>query len=58
LAQEFEYVAHKLGITVLELQQLFNSPKKTYRDYKNKRWLIGLGANTLRWLGLEKRYFR
>ncbi|ENL9261245.1 N-acetyl sugar amidotransferase [Salmonella enterica] len=58
LEQEFEYVAHKLGITVDELQQLFDMPKKTYRDYKNKRWLIGLGANVLRTLGLEKRYFR
>ncbi|EAX5273730.1 N-acetyl sugar amidotransferase [Salmonella enterica subsp. enterica] len=58
LKQEFEYVAHKLGITVGELQQLFDMPKKTYRDYKNKRWLIGLGANVLRTLGLEKRYFR
>lgn len=58
LEQEFEYVAHKLGLTVEELQAIFNSPKKTYRDYKNKRWLIGLGANVLRWLGLEKRYFR
>ncbi|EKE1149603.1 N-acetyl sugar amidotransferase, partial [Salmonella enterica] len=35
LKQEFEYVAHKLGITVDELQQLFDMPKKTYRDYKN-----------------------
>lgn len=58
LKQEFEYVAHKLGLTVDELQQLFDSPKKTYRDYSNKRWLIGLGANAMRWLGLEKRYFR
>lgn len=58
LKQEFEYVAHKLGITVEELQQLFALPKKTYRDYKNKRWLIGLGANIMRKLGLEKRYFR
>lgn len=58
LRQEFEYVAHKLGLTVDELQQLFESPKKTYRDYRNKRWLIGLGANTMRRLGLEKRYFR
>lgn len=58
LQQEFEYVAHKLGLTVDELQKLFNAPKKTYRDYKNKRWLIGLGADALRWLGLEKRYFR
>jgi N-acetyl sugar amidotransferase len=58
LTQEFEYVAHKLGLTVAELQKLFEAPQKTYRDYKNKRWLIGAGANALRWLGLEKRYFR
>lgn len=58
LKQEFEYVAHKLGLTVEELQQLFELPKKTYRDYRNKRWLIGLGANAMRWLGMEKRYFR
>lgn len=58
LTQEFEYVAHKLGLTVNELQEIFASPKKTYRDYKNKRWLIGFGANAMRWLGLEKRYFR
>ena len=58
LKQEFEYVAHKLDLTVDELQRIFDSPNKTYRDYKNKRWLIGLGANAMRWLGLEKRYFR
>jgi putative aminotransferase len=58
LQQEFEYVAHKLGLTVDELQELFDAPRKTYRDYKNKRWLIGLGADAMRWLGLEKRYFR
>ncbi len=58
LKQEFEYVAHKLGLTVDELQQLFDSPKRTFRDYRNKRNLIGLGANLMRKLGLEKRYFR
>jgi N-acetyl sugar amidotransferase len=58
LSQEFEYVAHKLDLTVEELQQIFDSPKKTYRDYRNKRWLIGLGANVMRWLGMEKRFFR
>jgi N-acetyl sugar amidotransferase len=58
LAQEFEYVAHKLDLTIEQLQELFDAPNKTYRDYKNKRWLIGLGANAMRWLGLEKRYFR
>lgn len=58
LEQEFEYVAHKLGLTVDELQALFDMPKKTFRDFKNKRNLIGLGANVMRKLGLEKRYFR
>lgn len=58
LKQEFEYVAHKLGLSVYELQQLFDMPKKTYRDYKNKRDLIGVGASLMRKLGLEKRYFR
>lgn len=58
LRQEFEYVAHKLDLTVDELQQIFDSPKKTYRDYRNKRWMIWLGADVVRWLGMEKRFFR
>jgi putative aminotransferase len=58
LKQEFEYVAHKLGLTVDELQSLFDMQKKTYRDYKNKRDLIGLGAKVMRKLGQEKRYFK
>lgn len=58
LTQEFEFVAHKLGLSVGELQRLFDLPKKTYRDYKNKRGLIGFGANAMRKLGIEKRYFR
>lgn len=58
LQQEFEYVANKLDISVPELQVIFEGENKTYQDYKNKRWMIGLGANVLRWLGLEKRFFR
>lgn len=58
LRQEFEYVANKLGLSVPDLQALFEGPNKTYRDYRNKRWLIGLGTNVLRMLGMEKRFFR
>jgi hypothetical protein len=47
-----------LDLTVDELQAIFDSPKKTFRDYKNKRDLIGLGANMMHKLGLEKRFFR
>lgn len=58
LTQEFEYVARKLGLTVDELQKIFDGENKTYHDYKNKRWLIGVGARVLRALGLERRLFR
>jgi putative aminotransferase len=58
LKQEFEYVAHKLDLTVEELQAIFDIPIKTFRDYRNKRDLIGFGANLMRKLGLEKRLFR
>lgn len=58
LAQEFEYIANKLDITEEKLQELFEMPKKTYKDYKNKRWLISLGTSLLSKLGLERRNFR
>jgi putative aminotransferase len=58
LKQEFEFVAHKLGLTVPELQAISEAPNKTFHDYKNKRWVIGLGAKVLRTLGQEKRLFR
>ncbi len=58
LRQEFEYVANKLDLTVSELQQIFEGKNKTYRDYKNKKWIIGLGTKVMALLGLEKRLFR
>lgn len=58
LQQEFEYVANKLDLTVNELQEIFLCENKTYRDYKNKRWAIGLGAQVMRKLGMERRLFR
>ena len=58
LKQEFEYVANKLDLSVAELQDIFEGENKTFRDYKNKRWFIGLGANVMRKLGLERRLFR
>lgn len=58
LLKEFEYVAHKLDLTVEELQELFNGKNKTFHDYKNKHALIGFGAKAMKVLGLEKRLFR
>jgi N-acetyl sugar amidotransferase len=56
--QEFEYVANKLDLSKKELQDIFKGKNKTYRDYKNKRFLIGLGSKGMSLLGLEKRFFR
>lgn len=58
LKQEFEYVANKLDLSVDQLLNIFNSENKTYRDYKNNKNIIMLGAKTMRLLGLEKRLFR
>lgn len=58
LKQEFEYVSNKLGLTVEELQKVFEGENKTFHDYRNKRFLIGFGANVMKILGLEKRLFR
>ena len=58
LAKEFEFVASKLDISTDELQLLFDGENRTYKDYKNKRFLIGIGARILQKLGLEKRLFK
>ncbi len=58
LTQEFNYIASKLDISTEELKKIFKLPKKTFRNYRNKRGLISLGASILNKVGLEKRYFR
>ncbi len=58
LKNEFKYIANKLGLTEEELTELFNGQNKTFRDYKNNRNLIQLGAKIMQLLGLEKRLFR
>ena len=58
VAHEFDYVAKKLDLSTDELTAVFNGPNRTYRDYRNKMWLITLGARTLQTLGLEKRRFK
>lgn len=58
MKNEFKYVANKLNLTVDELQEIFEQPNKSYRDYKNKLWLIQLGAKLINLLGIERRHYR
>ena len=55
---EFEYIANKLDLSVEDLQRIFKGENKTYKDYKNKRSIIGFGGRMMKILGLEKRLFR
>lgn len=52
--QEFEYVATKLDIPVAELQQYFDQPNKSYKDYNNQEKLFNLGAKVLKAIGIER----
>ncbi len=49
------YIAMKLGLTINELDSLETVEKRTYRDYKNKRDFIKLGAKLYSVFGKEKR---
>ena len=58
LKNEFEYIADKLDLSKNDLKNIYNGQNKTYKNYKNKKWLIDLGAKFMRFTGLEKRLFR
>lgn len=58
MAQDFEYVATKLGWSVAEFREIFEGENKTFRDYKNNMFLIMLGARIFNWLRLDNRIFR
>lgn len=58
LQQEFEYVANKLDLTKEKLQELFEGENKTYKDYPNKRIIIGLANKAMQIMGLERRLLR
>lgn len=53
IAQDFEYVATKLGISVAELQGYMDAPNKSYQDYKSQERIYALGAKMMKALGLE-----
>ena len=54
MAQDFEYVATKLDLTVHELQEIMKGENKTYRDYKSHMRMIDFATKLLRLLGTQK----
>lgn len=58
VAEDFEYIATKLGLSVAELEALRDGPKKTYEDYKHSMGLIDLGTRVLRAAGVQRAIIR
>jgi N-acetyl sugar amidotransferase len=58
LLREFEYIADKLDLSRLELQEIFDGENRSFQDYRTKIKVIKLGSRVLKSLGLEKRFFR
>jgi len=58
VAQDFEYIATKLGISVEELEGYRDAPNKNYTDYKSQIGTYKIGTRVLQMLGAEKRTMR
>ena len=56
--KEFEYVSHKLGLTVSELKSIFESDNKNVGNYRNKQLLVNFGSKMMQLFGLEKRLYK
>ena len=54
IAQDIEYIATKLGISVSELQGYMNAPNKSYKDYKSQQNIYLTGAKVMKLLGLGR----
>ena len=53
-----EYLAKKMGITAAEFDEIIARPNKTPADYKNEIWIIRLGVQISKLLGIESRNIR
>lgn len=53
-----EYIAKKMGITAKEFDEIIAQPNKTPADYKNEIWMIRLGVEICKILGIENRNIR
>ena len=58
LEQEFEYISHKLDLTVSELKSIFEGSNKSIGDYSSKQLLVNLGSKIMQKFGLEKRLYK
>ncbi|MBU3604112.1 N-acetyl sugar amidotransferase [Polynucleobacter sp. AP-Kaivos-20-H2] len=53
IAQDIEFVANKLAISVPELESYLEAPRRSYQDYKSQKWVYDLGAKAMKLLRME-----
>jgi N-acetyl sugar amidotransferase len=58
IAEDFEYVATKLDLSVAGLKQLLEGSNRSYRDYRNSMSLIEFGTKVLRATGEQRAIIR
>jgi N-acetyl sugar amidotransferase len=58
IAHDMEYFCTKLGITVDEFKAMVAGPNRSYRDFKNRKWLIDLGQRVLSLTGSQRMRIR
>jgi N-acetyl sugar amidotransferase len=54
IEHDMEYFATKLGITVAEFKAIMAGPNRSWRDFKNRNWLIELGQKMLAAAGVQR----
>lgn len=58
MEHDINFVCSKLDISREELNEIYNGKNKTFRDFKNKYFLITIGTRIMQALGIEKRKFK
>ena len=58
LAEDFEYIATKLDLSVAELQAIMDGSNKSYKDYANAMSMIEVGTKVLRAVGVQRAIIR
>lgn len=56
--EDKKYICERLEITESQMDEFFNLPNKTFRDYKNSYGMINKAIKLAKAVGIEKRNFR
>ena len=55
IKNEKNFVANKLNITEQQLDEYFNAPNKSFKDYKSHYSIINFFTKIVQFFGIEKR---